>query len=248
MAILTDRHQPARAGALALCALLCAGCGVRTERILRPAVKPFPIVLPGPPSAQDALLYYASAKQLAAPAGLQPQLRSAAGGAQALAALAQGRAKMAIALQSEVLKLRDQGTAIVGVATLDQRQSDAPVLVVRTREAERDGEDIRALLQALASADAPVLADPAAAATLLEEAEPKLLPARPRAARARAQALLEAEIAGVASTASGEPYGYQDPAGWSSLAQTMFERGQLHTDPTKLAPPYTNEFLPGQGI
>ena len=243
-------HRPpsARAAALALCVFLCTGCGVRAERISSPRAKPFPIVLPAAPGAQEAVLYYTAAERLAEPGGLPPMLRSAPSGAQALAELSAGRAKMAVALQSEVLAARDRGTAIVGVAALDQRSTDAPVLVVRAREAELDAEDIRAFLQALVSGDAAVRSNPSAAAALLAQAQPKLLPARPLRVRTRARAQLVGEVALLATPPAGEPYGYQDPAGWSSLAQAMFEHGQLRTDPTTLAPPYTNEFLPGQGV
>ncbi|HLI32835.1 MAG TPA: ABC transporter substrate-binding protein [Solirubrobacteraceae bacterium] len=248
MPIPAPRQPAARAVALALCALLCAGCGVRAERLRSPALTRFPIILPAAPGASEAVLLYVADKHLADQSGLLVTLRAASSGAQALGELTAGHAKMALASQSEVLALRDRGTAVVAVAALDQRGSDAPVLVVRLREAERDGEDIRAFLQALVRADAQVRGDPAAAAALLAQARPQLLPLRPAAARARAQARLAAEIAGAATPASGEPYGYQDPASWSSLAQAMFDRGQLHTDPTTLAPPYTDEYLPGQGI
>src|SRR5579875_621670 len=194
MPIPAPRQPAARAVALALCALLCAGCGVRAERLRSPALTRFPIILPAAPGASEAVLLYVADKHLADQSGLLVTLRAASSGAQALGELTAGHAKMALASQSEVLALRDRGTAVVA------------------------------------------------------QARPQLLPLRPAAARARAQARLAAEIAGAATPASGEPYGYQDPASWSSLAQAMFDRGQLHTDPTTLAPPYTDEYLPGQGI
>jgi hypothetical protein len=46
---------------------------------------------------------------------------------------------------------------------------------------------------------------------------------------------------------AGQPFGYQDPRAWESFAHAMYQSGLLHTNPATLAPPLTNEFLPGQG-
>jgi hypothetical protein len=46
-----------------------------------------------------------------------------------------------------------------------------------------------------------------------------------------------------------DPYGWQDPAAWVAFGRWMFERGLLAHDPGASGlPPFTNEFLPGQGI
>ena len=45
-----------------------------------------------------------------------------------------------------------------------------------------------------------------------------------------------------------KPFGWQDPAAWGRFASWMFSRGLLQHNPTGGLEPFTNEFLPGQGI
>jgi hypothetical protein len=68
-------------------------------------------------------------------------------------------------------------------------------------------------------------------------------------ARARAQrAAVEREISESPVPTQAEPYGYQRPASWETFARWMYVSGLLHTDPTSLSQPYTDEYLTAQGF
>ena len=45
-----------------------------------------------------------------------------------------------------------------------------------------------------------------------------------------------------------KPYGYQDQNAWVAFGRWMFAHGLIHTPLGSLTPPFTNEFLPGQGV
>ena len=115
------------------------------------------------------------------------------------------------------------------------------VLVVREEQARTDGQDLRAFLQALTRGERAVRADPAAAASLLVKANPSL---EPKLQLASIQQTLPAAL-----PAGGHPYGYQDPSAWTAFGNWMFDHGLLRHSPDDTAlPPFTNEFLPGEGL
>ncbi len=115
------------------------------------------------------------------------------------------------------------------------------VLVVREDEARHDGQDLRAFLNALTRGEQQVKANPAAATKLLLKANPSLEPKLE-------QESIEKTLPAAYPEDSSEPYGYQSPEAWASFAQWMFTEGLLHSAPSTLSQPYTNEFLPGQGL
>ncbi len=115
------------------------------------------------------------------------------------------------------------------------------VLVVREEQARKDGQDLRAFLQALTHGERAVRGDPAAAASLLVKANPSL---EPRLQLASIQQTLPAAL-----PAGSHPYGYQDPSAWRAFGNWMFDHGLLRHSPDGTAlPPFTNEFLPGEGL
>ncbi len=115
------------------------------------------------------------------------------------------------------------------------------VLVVREEQARSDGQDLRAFLQALGRGERAVRANPAAAASLLVKANPSL---EPRLQLASIQQTLPAAL-----PSGSHPYGYQDASAWTAFGKWMFAHGLLHHDPGSTAlPPFTNEFLPGEGL
>jgi putative hydroxymethylpyrimidine transport system substrate-binding protein len=119
---------------------------------------------------------------------------------------------------------------------------DELVLVVRAETAHHDGEDLRAFLQALTRGEHYVREDPAAAAKLVEAANPSLEPKLELES-------IERTLPAAVPSERGKPYGYQDTAQWEAFGQWMYEHGLLKTDPNSTGlPPFTNEFLPGQGI
>jgi putative hydroxymethylpyrimidine transport system substrate-binding protein len=119
---------------------------------------------------------------------------------------------------------------------------DELVLVVRADEAHSDGVDLRAFMQALTRGERAVRANPAAAAKLVQAANPSLEP------KLQLESI-ERTLPAALPAEAGKPYGYQDPTQWATFGRWMFQQGLLKSDPdTTGLPPFTNEFLPGQGI
>jgi putative hydroxymethylpyrimidine transport system substrate-binding protein len=123
-----------------------------------------------------------------------------------------------------------------GVPTYDEL-----VLVVREGEARTRGQDLRAFLQALTRGERDVRANPAAAAALLVKANPSL------EAKLQLESIKQTLPAALPAAPS-EPFGWQDPSAWAAFGNWMFSHGLLAHDPNGGLPPFTNEFLPGQGI
>jgi putative hydroxymethylpyrimidine transport system substrate-binding protein len=118
---------------------------------------------------------------------------------------------------------------------------DELVLVVREDQAHASGQDLRAFLQALMRGERRVRADPAAAAALLVKANPSLsLKLQLTSIERTLPASLPAE--------AGKPFGWQRPSAWASFGSWMSTHKLLAHDPNAGLPPFTNEFLPGQGI
>ena len=124
-----------------------------------------------------------------------------------------------------------------GVPTYDEL-----VLVVREDEAGTRGQDLRAFLQALTRGERQARSNPAAAARLIVKANPS--------AEAKLQlASIEATLPAMLPADRSKPYGWQDPSAWASFGRWMLAHRLLKSNPNTVAlPPFTNEFLPGQGI
>ncbi|HYM46796.1 MAG TPA: ABC transporter substrate-binding protein [Solirubrobacteraceae bacterium] len=123
-----------------------------------------------------------------------------------------------------------------GVPTYDEL-----VLVVREDEARRRGQDLRAFLQALTRGEREVRANPQAAAALVVKANPSLEP------KLQLESIRQTLPAALPANPS-DPYGWQEPSAWASFGAWMKAHGLLQHDPNGGLPPFTNEFLPGQGI
>jgi putative hydroxymethylpyrimidine transport system substrate-binding protein len=124
-----------------------------------------------------------------------------------------------------------------GVPTYDEL-----VLVVRESEARSDGQDLRAFLQALTQGEHEVRADPSAAAALVLKANPSL------EAKLQLESIKQTLPAALPANSS-DPYGWQEPSAWAAFGNWMYSHGLLKSDPNASGlPPFTNEFLPGQGI
>ncbi len=114
------------------------------------------------------------------------------------------------------------------------------VLVVREDEAHTRGQDLRAFLQALTRGENEVRANPAAAAALVVKANPSL---DGKLQLASIEQTLPAALPG-----GGKPYGWQSPTAWAAFGSWMYSHKLLVHYPNAGLPPFTNEFLPGQGI
>jgi putative hydroxymethylpyrimidine transport system substrate-binding protein len=118
---------------------------------------------------------------------------------------------------------------------------DELVLVVRQSEARTRGQDLRAFLQALTGGEREVRANPTAAAALVVRANPSL-------DRKLQRASIEQTLPATLPADRSKPFGWQDPSAWASFASWMFSHHLLVHEPNAGLPPFTNEFLPGQGI
>jgi len=124
-----------------------------------------------------------------------------------------------------------------GVPTYDEL-----VLAVREDEAGMRGQDLRAFLQALTHGEQQVRADAAAAAGLIVKANPS---AQQKLQLASIEATLPASLPSTHS----KPYGWQDPSAWAAFGRWMYAHKLIHSNPNAAGlPPFTNEFLPGEGI
>ena len=122
-----------------------------------------------------------------------------------------------------------------GVPTYDEL-----VLVVREDEARTRAGPAR-FLQALTRGEREVRADPAAAAALVVTANPSLEPKLQLAS-------MRQTLPAAPPAEPGKPFGWQDPSAWAAFGSWMFAHKLLQHDPNGGLPPFTNEFLPGQGI
>ena len=116
------------------------------------------------------------------------------------------------------------------------------VFVVRAEEARKDAQDLRAFMQALTNGAKEVRADPSAGADAVLAANPSL----PRALQLES---IKQTLPATLPSGAGKPYGWQSPEAWATFGSWMFSHGLLKHDPNTTGfPPFTNEFLPGQGI
>jgi putative hydroxymethylpyrimidine transport system substrate-binding protein len=140
------------------------------------------------------------------------------------------------------LRLQHKRPVVIPVDRAGVPTYDELVLVVRADEARRRGQDLRAFLQALTRGEREVRANPAEAAKVLVNASPSLDP------KLQLESIKQTLPAAVPAS-PGKPFGWQDPTTWSAFARWMFSQRLLVHDPGGTGlPPYTNEFLPGQGI
>ena len=118
---------------------------------------------------------------------------------------------------------------------------DELVLVVREDEARSRGQDLRAFMQALTRGEREVRANPQAAAALVVKANPSL------EGKLQLESIRQTLPAATPVNAN-DPYGWQEPSAWASFGAWMQTHGLLQHNPNGALPPFTNEFLPGQGI
>jgi putative hydroxymethylpyrimidine transport system substrate-binding protein len=123
----------------------------------------------------------------------------------------------------------------VGVPTYDEL-----VLVVRQSTLTSHPDEIRRLVQALGRGYQSVRSDPASGVANLVRANPGLEPKFQSAA-------VRATLPAFFPSDPSKPWGYQDPAQWTSYGQWMISN-HLISNPSAVADPSTNEELAGQGL
>ncbi len=114
------------------------------------------------------------------------------------------------------------------------------VLVVRESDARTRGQDLRAFMQALSRGEREVRANPAAAAALIVKANPSL--------QRKLQLESIRHTLPAAQPPPGKPFGWQEPTAWAHFAEWMYAQRLTNHPPGAELPPFSNEFLPGQGI
>jgi putative hydroxymethylpyrimidine transport system substrate-binding protein len=139
------------------------------------------------------------------------------------------------------LALQHRHPVVIPVDRAGVPPYDELVLVVRQGEAHTRGQDLRGFLQALTRGEREVRANPVAAAALVVKANPSL------------ESKLQLEsirrtLPATQPTDTTKPFGWQDPAAWAAFGTWMFSHRLLQHEPGASLPPFTNEFLPGQGI
>jgi putative hydroxymethylpyrimidine transport system substrate-binding protein len=139
------------------------------------------------------------------------------------------------------LRLARRKPVVIPVDRAGVPPYDELVLVVREQQARRDGQDLRAFLQALTRGEREVRADPAGAASLVVKANPSL------ESKLQLESIRQT-LPATQPPEAGKPFGWQDPAAWASFANWMFSHKLIVHQPNSGLPPFTNEFLPGQGI
>ena len=144
----------------------------------------------------------------------------------------------------EAIQLRQMGKQPV-VIPIDQ--AGVPiynelVLVVRDDEAGKRGAELRAFLHALTQGQKQVQANPSAAAALIVKANPS--------AQQKLQlASIQATLPAMRPANHEKVYGWQDPSAWAAFSSWMYTHKLIKSNPNGEAlPPFTNEFLPGEGI
>jgi putative hydroxymethylpyrimidine transport system substrate-binding protein len=139
------------------------------------------------------------------------------------------------------LRLLHRHPVVIPVDRAGVPSYDELVLVVRQDEAREHGQDLRAFMQALTRGERAVRADPQAAAALVVKANPSLEP------KLQLESIRQT-LPATTPTTAGDPYGWQEPSAWASFGNWMFAHGLIRHNPNGGLPPFTNEFLPGQGI
>jgi len=139
------------------------------------------------------------------------------------------------------LRLMHKHPVVIPVDQAGVPSYDELVLVVREEEARTRGQDLRAFLQALTRGEREVRANPTAAAGLLVKANPSL--------EAKLQlASIRQTLPATQPADASDPYGWQEPSAWAAFGDWMYAHKLLEHNPGAGLPPFTNEFLPGQGI
>ncbi len=139
------------------------------------------------------------------------------------------------------LQLLHRHPVVIPVDRAGVPSYDELVLVVRQSEARERGQDLRAFMQALTRGERAVRANPQAAAALIVKANPSLEP------KLQLESIRQT-LPATTPAKAGDPYGWQEPSAWASFGTWMLAHGLIQHNPNGGLPPFTNEFLPGQGI
>ena len=115
------------------------------------------------------------------------------------------------------------------------------IVVARKQDLADDGGKVRRFMRALTEGYEAAREDPAKAVDQLVKANPDLQ-------RKLQLASVKATIPVFFPENEKLPFGYQDPRAWEAYGRWMLDNQLIKDSPNAGARPFTNEFLPGQGI
>jgi putative hydroxymethylpyrimidine transport system substrate-binding protein len=115
------------------------------------------------------------------------------------------------------------------------------IVVARKQDLADDGGKVRRFMRALTEGYEAARADPAKAVDQLVKANPDLQ-------RKLQLASVKATIPAFFPENERRPFGYQDPRAWEAYGRWMLDNQLIKDSPNAGARPFTNEFLPGQGV
>jgi putative hydroxymethylpyrimidine transport system substrate-binding protein len=140
------------------------------------------------------------------------------------------------------LRLRKKDPHIFRMEDLGVPTYDELIFVARRQDLDQLGASkLRRFLQATARGHQLLKKDPAVGVDALLKADDGL-------SRKLQEASIKETLPVFFPSDSTKPFGWQDPDAWSAYAAWMFENKLLKNDPGAGARPYTNEFLPGEGL
>jgi putative hydroxymethylpyrimidine transport system substrate-binding protein len=139
------------------------------------------------------------------------------------------------------LRLRRKSATIIPVDKAGVPNYDELVVVARKSDLANHGGRVRQFMRALAEGYTAARDDPAKAVGQLVAANPDL-------DRKLQLASVKATLPVFFPAVAGRPFGYQDPHEWEAYGRWMLDNQLLRDSPNAGARPFTNEFLPGQGI
>jgi putative hydroxymethylpyrimidine transport system substrate-binding protein len=115
------------------------------------------------------------------------------------------------------------------------------IVVARKQDLAEGGGKVRRFMRALTAGYEAARANPAKAVDQLVKANPDLQ-------RKLQLASVKATIPAFFPANERLPFGYQDPRAWEAYGRWMLDNELIKNSPNAGARPFTNEFLPGQGI
>jgi putative hydroxymethylpyrimidine transport system substrate-binding protein len=140
------------------------------------------------------------------------------------------------------LRQRNRDPRIFRMEDLGVPTYDELIFVARRQDLDQLGASkLRRFLQATARGHELLRKDPAVGVDALLDANHDL-------DRKLQEASVKETLPVFFPKDAEHPFGWQDPDAWAAYARWMFENKLLKTDPGAGARPFTNEFLPGEGL
>ena len=139
------------------------------------------------------------------------------------------------------LRQRHKAATVIPVDKAGVPTYNELVVVARKQDLARNGAPVRQFMRALAAGYEAARRNPRKAVNQLVAANPDL-------DRKLQLASVKATLPVFFPANSRRPFGFQDPREWDAYGRWMLDNQLLRDSPTTTSQPFTNEFLPGQGV